>query len=273
MIYKHNTRTLKVIDYKHGKGHVVDVKNNPQLYYYALGAVLSLPQIKPLKIESIICQPRAFHGDGTTRRQEYGIMELLEFAGDLKGFIEETKNPNAAIVPGDWCHFCPGARTNRCPILQQKALEAAKNEFKPVNAEMPTMTLEAALEIVDAVEAWAKSVREYAYSEAEAGRCPKGYKLVAKVARRQWADPLKTTTQIQRQFLPAVANECFTVPELKSVAQVEKIMGKKDFAQLAEHVVAVSSGTTLVEVSDKRPAIVPGSEFTKVPMTKQDLLS
>lgn len=261
VIYKHNSRTLKVFDYKHGQGHVVDVKNNPQLYYYALGAMLSLPQIKAKSIESIIVQPRAFHHEGSIRREEYTPIELFNFAGDLTKYIAETEKPNAAISPGEWCHFCNAKA--KCPVLHDKAVEAAKQEFsvqKPYDPEKLSKTLE----LLPAIEAWIKGVREFAYSEAEQGRCPPGHKLVAKRASRQWSDVNKVASHINHSFTRDIAVQCFSEPELKSVAQIEKIMGKKDFVQLQEQVVSISSGTTLVGDDDKRPPVMVGSEFQKV---------
>ena len=42
-----------VVDYKHGKGHAVEVENNHQLQYYALGAYYALPASDQCDIEYV----------------------------------------------------------------------------------------------------------------------------------------------------------------------------------------------------------------------------
>jgi hypothetical protein len=72
-----------------------------------------------------------------------------------------------------------------------------------------------------------------------------GYKLVAKRGTRQWVNddaPVK--------LLGDKAYES----NLISVAQAEKIIGKKNFP--ADVAVSVSSGSTLAADSDPRPAVI-----------------
>lgn len=270
VIYKHRSRTLYILDYKHGKGHVVDVKDNPQLKYYALGALLSLPEIRPTKVVSEIIQPRAYHEDGPIRSEGYAAADLLDFAMELKGYIAETEKPNAPIIPGDHCHFCPAKP--HCPSLHKKSVEAAKQVFSPQTAYDP-VKLADTLALLPAIEAWVKGVREFAYSEAEAGRTPPGYKLVPKRATRQFTDIKAVEQRIAARFQSGMIDECYSPRELKSVAQIEKVLGKKDFtAQVGDLVVAVSSGSTLVPESDKRDALTGGEAFTAIP-SKEDFLS
>jgi hypothetical protein len=71
---------------------------------------------------------------------------------------------------------------------------------------------------------------------------------VEKRATRKWKDAREVSKLLGHN------GECFTEPELKSPAQVEKVLGKKNFAiALAEHVDKQSSGYTLVSESDPRP--------------------
>lgn len=57
--------------------------------------------------------------------------------------------------------------------------------------------------------------------------------------------------------------EDLMVTALKSPAQVEKVVGKKNLP--AEYVSAVSSGTKMVPDSDPAQAITFGSEFSALP--------
>jgi hypothetical protein len=40
--YKHETKTLTVYDYKHGRGVIVEAEWNPQLMLYAVGALKNI---------------------------------------------------------------------------------------------------------------------------------------------------------------------------------------------------------------------------------------
>jgi hypothetical protein len=72
-----------------------------------------------------------------------------------------------------------------------------------------------------------------------------GYKLVAKRGTRQWAN--------EDDAIKFLGDKAFE-SKLISVAQAEKLVGKKNFPQ--ELAVSVSSGNTLANEDDPRPAIL-----------------
>ena len=70
---------LIVIDYKHGRGKVVQIKNNTQLRYYGLGALIELcadPANLPSEVVTVVVQPRASHKDGPVRAATYTVDEI-----------------------------------------------------------------------------------------------------------------------------------------------------------------------------------------------------
>lgn len=271
IVFNEAKSLLQVYDYKHGAGIAVDVEENEQLMYYGLGALLSTG-FKAKDVELIIVQPRCEHPEGRIRRWLFDSFLLLDFAADLKMYAEATEKPNAPLHPGEHCRFCPAAGI--CPSIHTKALTLAKEEFSPVLSYDPEK-LGKVLEWLPALENWIKNVREFAYGEAEHGRCPPGWKLVEKRATRKWRDP-KTAAELATKVAPGVpVTEFFTEPEFKSVAQIEKIMGKKFFEQNMDgQTVAESSGLTLVHESDKRPVAKADakSQFTKI-AEPEDLFS
>jgi len=96
---------LKVIDYKHGKGLVVEVENNKQLLYYALGAIHTLGY--PFRVvELVVVQPRAFHAKGPIRNWVVGIDVMLEFEYELKQAAKKTEFKNPSFQAGEHCFFC-----------------------------------------------------------------------------------------------------------------------------------------------------------------------
>jgi hypothetical protein len=281
---------LHVVDFKYGAGIAVEVTGNPQLRYYGLGTLLTVPVSdtplllvehrfdlssvypgcfgtadavvvgagRPSKVVLHIVQPRCNHPDGPVRREELPALDMLDFRADLISFAQATEAPDAPLSAGDHCRFCPGAAV--CPELQAQANQAATIQFsapsfntggiKPYDPE----ALRKALDSREVIKAWLKALDEFAYAEAEAGRTPPGYKLVAKRAVRKWkseGDVLETL-----QDLGIKPEVLFAPRELKSPAQLETVVDKK---VLAPFIVAESSGHTLAPESDKRPAIKPSA--------------
>jgi hypothetical protein len=256
---------LQVFDYKHGSGIAVEVEENEQLMYYGLGALLSTG-FKCRDVELIIVQPRCDHPEGRIRRWKFESFALLDFAADLKKFAEKTEDPNAPLVPGEHCRFCPAAGI--CPAIHSKALTLAKEEFSPVFSYDP-QKLSQVLEWLPALEGWIKNVREFAYAEAEHGRCPPGWKLVEKRATRKWRDESFAMHTAHENKKLGLIETC-----IKSVAKVETILGKQEFKELfGDQVTQESSGLTLVHESDKRPPKKVGakSEFTKIETNTDDM--
>lgn len=249
VMYDEANKLVRVYDYKHGKGISVDVEDNDQLKYYALGALLA--GIHGVEIvELVIVQPRCPHPDGAVRRWRFDSLELIDFAAELAEYAKRTEVSNGKLNEGEWCRFCPAAGI--CPAINRRALAVAKSEFTSTAISYDKEKLSETLKWLPMLKSFIESVNEFAYNEAIAGRTPPGFKLVGKRATRKWVNPVETTTALSTRFMDSIVRECFTEPELKSVAQVEKLLGKnKD--KIVDLYIAESSGTTLVEMSDPRP--------------------
>lgn len=250
---------LDVIDLKYGAGHAVEVHNNPQLLYYALGAMVTL-SYPAQTIGLHIFQPRCPHSDGPHRTTEIDALDALDFAGYLVASVRETEKSDAAVRAGEWCRYCPAAGVpGKCPVQEKLPQELAKSVFAavPVAIGYDPAELRKWLDRLPILEAQIKAVREFAYDEAEAGRTPPGYKLVEKLGREKWKPGLHPK-ELQTEYKLAAA-DLFEEPELKSPAQVRKLVpGKNDkerAANLAKFTVKESSGHALVHEDDKRPAI------------------
>lgn len=253
---------LDVVDFKYGAGHAVEARGNVQLRYYAVGSVQTL-KYDAASIDLHIVQPRCPHEDGPHRTEPMDPMDLLDAAAYMVASVKETEKPDAAIRAGDWCRYCPAAGVpGRCPAQAKAANELARVAFTPTVAYDPD-ELATWLDRLPILEAQIKAVREFAYNEAEAGRCPPRYKLVEKLAREKWSPSLNVVNKVVfDEFLQVTQipyEDLFVEPSLKSPAQVRKLVpGKNDkerAAKLAAFTVKESSGHTLVHEDDKRPAI------------------
>lgn len=247
VIYNHREKILTVVDLKYGAGVPVEAAGNVQLQYYGLGAILSL-KLLVKEIELTIVQPRCAHEDGSVRTWRFDAVKMLDFMADLLDAAKATEKDNAPLKSGAHCKFCPA--TGICPELKHQATELAQMEFSPAFSYNPEKLSEA-LEKLPLLETFIKGVREFAYNEAERGREIPGWKLVEKRATRKWIDEENAIKALAERT--SLTSDKYLEENLKSVAQVEKILPKDQRAVLESLVEKVSSGKTLVPVTDKRP--------------------
>jgi hypothetical protein len=259
LAYNPETKNLVVVDYKHGKGHAVTVEQNKQLLTYGLGAALRHHNRGIDAIDLYIVQPRCPHPEGPVREAKYDTTDLLEFQIDLADAAKATEAENAPLVAGEWCKFCPAAAV--CPTLREKATALAEAEF--AMGEVSGLSGDKLAEILNQaslLKDWIKRVEAYAQQEAQHGRLPTGYKLVAKRATRKWRNADEA-----RQYLSSVLElddeQIFAEPKMKSPAQIESLIGKKRAKKELDGLwEAVSSGANLVPEDDARPALKSTAE-------------
>lgn len=274
-------RKLQVRDLKYGAGVAVEIEDedgeaNVQLEGYALGALLKFPEWKPVEVEIVIDQPRAFHADGATRRKTLPVSYFVDMAADLVDEVRRTEEATAAygkiykgtevshqawqdtyLKQGDHCRWCPAAPV--CPKLKNKAQELAKQVFAPLAGNDLGYDPKALAETLDwlpILEAWIKNVREFSYSEAEKGHDIPDYKLVEKAAKAKWREGV--AAELAKKLGLPVADITELAP-LKGITEIKKLApGKNDKERgefLKEFTVKESSGHTLVHSSDKRDAV------------------
>lgn len=244
-----------VIDYKHGKGVAVDADDNPQLKYYALGAVTTLDVVGLTSVHLVIVQPRCSHLEGTIRTASIDALDLLDWAVDLVAAAKRTEQPDAPLSAGEWCKFCDAAAI--CPALQKMCLDAALADFSddgtihlPDPHTLGDNSMKQIIHSIDMIEDWCQRVREYNHAQALAGNVPDGFKLVNKRPQRKWLDA---------ECVPAVLTMFDIDPatlfnnKLKSPAQIETVL-KKDKKLIEGLYESVSSGTVLAPIDDKRQA-------------------
>ena len=260
IIYGKESGTLYVIDYKHGQGVAVEVEDNAQLKYYALGAILEIGDKAPVnKVTTVVVQPRAMHPGGPVRQHSYTRDEIMDFGTELIDAAHEAMKPDAPRIAGDHCKFCLAAGT--CSALRNNALEIAQDEFGAVRNINDLTPQEVAdyLEKVPLIEEWIKSLRRHANTILETGGALPGYKLVEKRPTRRW--------RVEEEFVAWATQEGLDDDDiyekkLKSPSQIERIVGKKNLPTTL--VMAVSTGTSMVADTDNRPAVatLAADDFT-----------
>jgi hypothetical protein len=127
--YSAKRRELNIVDLKFGKGVWVNAKNNRQLLYYAVGAVLAIN--KPVStIVMTVVQPRYAKGD-PVRTATIDLITLAEWSIELMDHARAALEPNAPTVAGDWCKFCPAKPS--CLAFQNSKVTEAFHQFSLAN--------------------------------------------------------------------------------------------------------------------------------------------
>lgn len=257
---------LIVYDFKYGKGVAVEAEENKQGMYYALGALQGGDYDT---VEIVIVQPRAIHRDGPIRRWSLSRAALLDFGRELKSKIESTENVHAPLVCGDHCqkYFCPALAV--CPAVKQRVGEVAVGVFDtvpdggavrtlPAPESLTPAALRKLLDTVPLIDAYVKSVEEYALNVLNKGGSIPGFKLVQKKSNRQWRDE----TVVKKRFGELAIKR---TEEVISPAQMESALKLKYSAKEAKNMVDIfaykpDAGTTMASEADPREAVRPKLE-------------
>ena len=241
---------LEVVDLKFGMG-IVEVNQNKQLLYYALGAVLSTGFL-PKTIKVTIIQPRAGHLDGAIRSFEVDLLELAEFSTVLLAAARATQVPGAPRIPGSWCKWCKAA--GKCPEQHTAAMAVAQTDFQadilPDPEGLPDAVLFAMLPKAHLLENFLEAIHQRGEALMRQGVEIPGMKMVARRARRVWVDEAA-----MRDYLDARDERPhdYLTSKLKSVAQIEKLIGAKNVSEAM--VQRVETGFKMVTATDPAPAV------------------
>lgn len=249
VIYDPETFDLWVLDYKHGAGVIVDVVDNLQVRYYALGAAFAKNNRRVDQVHVAIVQPRA--GQGGPSWDHFDSVDLLEFAAWLQECALATEDPNAPLVAGEHCRgtWCPAAAF--CPALKSVTESVA---LPKARSTVSGETLLDILKVLPMLKGRVKAMEELIAAEALKSTPIPERKLVAKTGKRYFADPC----EVERMLLGDGFDEDeFKKPaELKGIGDIEALLGKKHFAELLNDYVGKSSpGVEYAPLTDKREPV------------------
>ena len=249
---------LEIVDLKYGVGVKVSAYDNPQMRLYALGALSAFDCIYDIHtVKMTIAQIRC----------DFVTTETLTVE-ELKRWGEEEVKPKAALAyegkgeycPGDHCQFC--RIKSECRARAEKNLEMANYEFQDP-ALLSREDINAILQTVEELKAWAKDIWEYVSDQAINHEIRwDGFKVVRGKSNRAYTD----FNEIERILLAKgfKKKEIQTEPELKGITAMEKLLGKKKFTELlGEYIHKPEGKPTLVKADDPRPEI-GGAESAKM---------
>ena len=200
------------------------------------------------QIKMTIIQPRIDHISEWTCTLE----ELLTFGEEARSKAMLAMEGKGDYHPDEKaCRFCRAKA--QCRARSDHNVKKAFNigELPPlISAEEAGKRL---LELQDVVK-YQKDLQDWALSECLAGKDVPGWKAVEGRSTRDWTDMDDAFDKLIKTGI--TPEEMLYEKKPLTLAQVEKLIGKKEFQDtVGEFVVKKSGKPTLVKESDKREAI------------------
>lgn len=276
--------TLHITDYKHGKGVPVSAEGNSQMRLYALGA---LKKYSPIfgdsikKVSMAIVQPRITED---VSEEALTVEQLIEWGNWVKPIAEKAYYGMGEFHSGSWCRFCKGKAVCKARAENYTALEDFKDfdiegklseadvlageDAICLGAEVPGVLSDAEIgdllirgaELVQ----WYGDLKSYALGAILDGKEIPGWKAVEGKSERAFTDE---NAAIQKLKDSGYEEEKLYKPkEALSLSNLEKLVGKKKFAELVGEFITKPHGKpTLASENDKRAAYSPASvDFAEV---------
>ena len=238
--------TLHIVDFKYGRGVLVEAEDNPQMKLYALGALEIFDCLYDIDTVSLtIYQPRRANVSTFTLTRQ----ELLDWAETvLVPTAELAYAGDGEYHCGEWCQFCKAKAD--CRERARANMELARYEFR----QPPLLTDEEVEEILgklDSLMDWASDIKDYALQAAISGKHWSGYKLVEGRANRRYTDENAVVAAVK-----AAGYDPYDEPKLLGVTAMTTLLGRKQFNDILGGLITKPQGKpTLVPESDKRPAM------------------
>lgn len=243
---------LVVIDLKYGQGVPVSAIGNPQARLYGLGAAREFSErfgglYAFKKVKTMIVQPRL----ESVTEEELTLDELVDWGNSIVPNAKLAWEGKGNFSVGDHCRFC--AAKAICAARASEAMRIFQDGLGGLGT-IPDSEIPRILDVIPAARDWMKAIEDYALNQAKQGTEFKGYKLVrGKKGTRRWTSEREAVNTLARAgYTPDQYEES----GLKSVAGIEKLLGKSTFsALLGELTVQAEGALTLVPEDDKREAV------------------
>lgn len=240
-------KVAHVIDLKLGRGVEVSAEENPQLMAYGLGVLEMAEMLYDIEtVRLTIFQPRI---------NNFSTWDITPNA--LKTWGEEILKPRSAMAlagagefqAGSWCRFCKAR--NQCRARAEEFLRLAKMEFRQP-ALLSDDEIAKIISVSDELAKWAADVYAYAQDQAIThGKEWNGYKLVEGRSNRKYSSDDEVAEAAKAAGYTDIYKKT-----LIGVTEMERLMGKKEFARILGKLVYKPAGKiTLVPDTDKREAI------------------
>lgn len=248
---------MEVIDFKYGKGVKVSAYRNPQMMIYALGAYDRFSfDYRIERVRMTIVQPRI----DNLSEYEIAVSELMAWVDEeLTPKAKQAYEGNGPQVPGEWCQFCKVK--NCCRALTERCTSTAADYPDPKLLTAEELATDV-LPNLAVIKTWLTGVEDYALQQALSGVQLPGWKIVEGRSVRKITDPEAAAVALNQAGYKTT--EIYKPQELRTITELEKMAGKKNFAAICGEFIDKPQGKpTLAPESDKRPAIDPVADDFK----------
>ena len=237
--------TLQVIDFKYGKGVMVDAEENPQMKLYALGVLEQYGMFYPVqKIKLSIVQPRL----DSISEFETTLEKLLDWGNNtVKPQADKAFMGLGDYVQGAHCKFCKAK--GACEFRANENIKGI-DAIPKSNGLLTSEQVGEFLTKTDGVEQWIKDLKSYALEELLKGKDIPGWKAVEGKSNRKLVNVDKAF-----EILEANGYNQAILYEKKplTLTQLEKVVGKTKLTQaIGDYIEKPKGAPTLAKASDKR---------------------
>lgn len=245
--------TLHVIDFKYGKGVLVEAEGNKQMMIYALGALDWAGMIFDVDtVKMTIIQPR-LNGISTAEMAAYELKQWGDC--ELAPIAALAYNGGGEYKPSeDACRFC---RANGKCQAQADHFVSLFDENEE-DGRLGTAEAGEILKRAAGMKDWLTRIEETVKDACLAGNEIPGWKIVEGRTRRQYTDEAEIEKRLRAKKYKV--SEIYE-KKLLGISKMEKLLGKKKMAEIIGDLIEKPQGSpTLVPESDKRPAWAPEEE-------------
>ena len=226
---------VHVIDYKFGKGVVVNAYENYQLLLYFLGVInhsyiKQLLKGKVIAVHLHIVQP--FIKSTKWSLTEEDIIKFCDISF-YKKVVEACKDPNAKrIASKKACMFCKAKAT--CPSISKIIPKLNVDVFDLEDDEIATI-----YDNRDLIKSYLNSIEEYIQNKIT-NEGFEGYELKDKLSNRKWTKDAKVALEILLGDQAKIVTK-----NLITIGKAEKLLDKKIINQLTTREV---TGVEIIKV-------------------------
>ncbi len=270
---------IEVIDYKHGKGILVEVDNNPQVLFYIWCAWKNYgKKYKLTKGRTVIVQPRMAHIDGPIRVEKVLKQSIKQWGEDtLIPAVEAVISDTAPLVPGDkqceWCEvaaICTANCKRQIEVMASDFEEFSEGETLPAPNTLTIEELERIFLQKKSVEKWLNQISEHLQTKSKAGVKLEKTKLVRSYGWRRINNEKKVVKRLTKNGVKK--DKLYTERVILTPAKIETYLkqvhrfNNAKIAKLLEGLIdKPTGGLTLVSIDDRRQSIVPeiSTDFVK----------
>lgn len=244
---------LVIIDYKFGMGYVPPPKWNWQMKGYAFGGHVAFHPKQGVRV--IVLQPEADEED-RYREYTFSAEEIAQIGTDIKAIVDRANEPDAPLAVGYWCNICKCRDV--CP--QHKGLILGMRMDLTVREHLLAISPADRGKLygdLDRIKSWAENALGVCQGMAvEKGLEFAGFEVGPGKQSRSWTNDAAVMGRLNDIVNRGGIEKGLLVdPEQpKSVASVEKVVGKEPFKGQFGDLVLVAPGNRVLKPVKKKKA-------------------